>query len=1096
MKRLLKSHIALLAWRLALLYAVLAICRAIFWRYNYAGIGPLADAELPALARGALLFDTVSVLYANALLIVLSLIPLHLRERRWWQRMLYFYYVVVNALLVVAVNLGDAVYFRYTQKRFTAEEIFFADNDNSLQLVGKFMAENIPLLLAGIGLIALLVLAGGRKARPEPLCRRPLCYYGGGTVLLVVAALLSVAGMRGGVTRMTRPVTLSNATLYASDNARANLILSNPFCILRTVGSGGKINYERYFAPEELDGIYTPVHRPDSVGAAPLERRNVVVFVMESMSAEHSAHLHPELYADRQVKGYTPFLDSLMQAGYCFERMYANGTRSIQALPAVLGSIPSFKTPFVLMPQALAPTRQLPRILRDKGYATAFFCGSAAGSMGFGAYARSAGIERLYSREDYEARHGRDDFDGYWGIWDEPFLQYAGEEMSALPEPFFAALFTLSSHHPFVVPDALRATTSAWPTPTTPSAAFSRVTPARSGSVARFLYSWPIMYRVKNSRTPRASFPATITSSACCTPPTAHCAAAATRPSRKSTSCPRCSDSWATASLTSLSGATSSANRPPKGASPSPTTADSRPSAATACSSSTSGARPAPTARTTCAANTIWETIPKRQRWKDASKPSSSNITVTSNKKISPSNNPMEFRPVRLEDKAAIERFTRPSGICNCDLAFANMYCWEGTYRSAWCVEEGFLLIRFYIDGSHHIGYMQPLGEGDFTHLIPSLEADARAAGQPLRISGLTPEGAAAVRRAHPEFGIWRNRDYEDYVYRADDLRNLTGRRYQPKRNHINRFEAAYDYRYEELTPALAPECMRLEREWRAGHDSHAAELTAEQRAMQRAFDHFGKLELRGGALFVGEKLVAFTIGSAINDEAFCIHVEKADTRYDGAFTMINRLFAQHLPPHYTLIDREEDLGLEGLRQSKLSYHPLFLQPKLTAQRLTEEQLQLRALWLACFPEDTQDDVEQFLLSRYDERRCLVARRDGRIAAMLHIVPFRDTAYIYAVATAPDCRQQGLAGGLLREALDRCRAEGFRYAALIPGSEELRRWYAGFGFAGDYPACFRTHDDFDFGTGDPAHDRAMVLPLTGEPFAGETLDLSDLPQES
>ena len=243
----------------------------------------------------------------------------------------------------------------------------------------------------------------------------------------------------------------------------------------------------------------------------------------------------------------------------------------------------------------------------------------------------------------------------------------------------------------------------------------------------------------------------------------------------------------------------------PEGASPSLTTADSRPSAATACSSSTSGARPAPTARTTCAANTIWETIPKRQRWKDASKPSSSNITVTSNKKISPSNNPMEFRPVRLEDKAAIERFTRPSGICNCDLAFANMYCWEGTYRSAWCVEEGFLLIRFYIDGSHHIGYMQPLGEGDFTHLIPRLEADARAAGQPLRISGLTPEGAAAVRRAHPEFGIWRNRDYEDYVYRADDLRNLTGRRYQPKRNHINRFEAAYDYRYEELTPALAP---------------------------------------------------------------------------------------------------------------------------------------------------------------------------------------------------------------------------------------------------------------------------------------------------
>ena len=100
---------------------------------------------------------------------------------------------------------------------------------------------------------------------------------------------------------------------------------------------------------------------------------------------------------------------------------------------------------------------QLPRMLRDKGYETAFFCGSESGSMGFGAYARSAGIERLYAREEYEARHGKGDFDGYWGIWDAPFLRFAGEELSALPEPFFATLFTLSAHHPFRVPEELAA---------------------------------------------------------------------------------------------------------------------------------------------------------------------------------------------------------------------------------------------------------------------------------------------------------------------------------------------------------------------------------------------------------------------------------------------------------------------------------------------------------------------------------------------------------------------------------------------------------------------------------------------------------------
>ncbi len=357
-----------------------------------------------------------------------------------------------NAVLVVAVNMADCVYFRYTQKRFTADEIFFADNGNSLQLVGKFMAENWYLVIAAAALTALLVWGYGRKIREESLLSRGWGYYAGGTAIFVVAAGLCIAGMRGGMTRMTRPITLSNATLYTADSGKANLILSNPFCILRTIGSAGGVSYRKFFPPEELPRRFTPVHRPADSTAVNLAGRNVVIFIMESMSAEHSAHLMPEIYADRKTKGFTPFLDSLMRSGLCFKRMYANGTRSIQAMPSVLGSIPSFKTPFVLMPQSLGESRQLPAILRDKGYATAFFCGSERGSMGFGAYARSAGVERLVSREDYEARHGKEDFDGYWGIWDEPFLQFMGEELSETPEPFFATLFTLSSHHPFVVP--------------------------------------------------------------------------------------------------------------------------------------------------------------------------------------------------------------------------------------------------------------------------------------------------------------------------------------------------------------------------------------------------------------------------------------------------------------------------------------------------------------------------------------------------------------------------------------------------------------------------------------------------------------------
>ena len=469
--RLLRTHTALLVRRILLLYVALALCRVVFAVSNHALLGTAADGEWWQLVCGSLKFDTVSILYFNALYILMALVPLHLRERGWWQTAMFWYYAVVNAV-TVAMNMADVIYFRYTQKRFTADEIFFADNDNSLQLVLKFAAENWPVVLAGAAIIALTVWGYRRRTQPEVLFAGAW-YYITSTVMLVAGAALTIGGIRGGFTKMTRPITLSNATLYTADNNRATLILSNPFCVLRTLGSASAIRYERYFDEATLDAIYSPIHRPHrlaadstavaadtlhvavdttATAAGSMRGRNIVVFIMESFSAEHSALLRPDLYEDKEQKGYTPFLDSLMRSGYTFRRMYANGKRSIQALPAVWSSIPSFKTPFVLMPQSLAPTYPLPAILADEGYRTMFFCGSDRGSMGFGAYANAAGIAEAYSREDYEKAHGRGDFDGYWGIWDEEFMQYMGEVLGKAQQPFFASMFTLSSHHPFVIP--------------------------------------------------------------------------------------------------------------------------------------------------------------------------------------------------------------------------------------------------------------------------------------------------------------------------------------------------------------------------------------------------------------------------------------------------------------------------------------------------------------------------------------------------------------------------------------------------------------------------------------------------------------------
>lgn len=443
----------------------------------------------------------------------------------------------------------------------------------------------------------------------------------------------------------------------------------------------------------------------------------------------------------------------------------------------------------------------------------------------------------------------------------------------------------------------------------------------------------------------------------------------------------------------------------------------------------------------------------------------------------------IEFHPIRIEDRPRIERYTMAAGVVNCDLAFANMFCWQGLYHSAWAEVGGFLVVRFHIDGGRRIGYMQPVGAGDFTSVVEVLADDAHAHGQRLRLAGLTEEGCRQLQQAYPgRFACGADRATEDYVYAADDLRRLPGRRYQPKRNHLNRFAAAHpDWHYEPLTAARFDECMALEREWRRTHEGHTAELCAEQRAMQRAFAHFDELGMIGGCLYADGRLVAFTYGSAVSAETFDTHVEKADPAYvrDGAFTMINKCFAEHLPERFTQINREEDLGLEGLRQAKLSYHPAFLQRKFTAIRLHDDERECKALWQEAFGDD-EAFVDAFLVNRYSRRNLLTVRADGRLAAMLHLVPFESelgrTTYVYGVATAAEFRRRGYASQLMEEAMRRIGERGDDAALLIPapGQEHLRSFYARFGFAGDVPVAFDTADGFDFGTGDAAADRAMV----------------------
>ncbi len=294
----------------------------------------------------------------------------------------------------------------------------------------------------------------------------------------------------------------------------------------------------------------------------------------------------------------------------------------------------------------------------------------------------------------------------------------------------------------------------------------------------------------------------------------------------------------------------------------------------------------------------------------------------------------IDFRPITLDDKEIITSYTYPSHYRNCDFSFANMCSWYFLYESEFAIVDDFLVIRFLIDDKTRRAYMMPVGNGDLKQIISRLEEDALTQGHPLLMLGITPDAKVELENVMPgEFHYIPERNYFDYIYLREDLVNLTGKKYQPKRNHINKFKKQYRYAYMPITPELVPECLELERTWYKANrtDEDREELSFERRSITYALNHFNELGLTGGAICQDHQIIAFSFGMPINKDTFGVHIEKADTNFEGIYALINQEFTAHLPEQYTYINREEDLGIPGLRQAKLSYHPAILLEKNAA---------------------------------------------------------------------------------------------------------------------------------------------------------------------
>lgn len=445
---------------MVMVYVVYEICRLVFLATNWSMFSEtMTWSSFWEITRGGLMFDTSAILYTNALYALMMLFPIHYKETAIYQKIAKWVFLVCNSICVVA-NLADCVYFKYTIRRTTVTVFSEFQNENNLgSIFGAEVINHWYLVVIGILLIVgMWYFYRMPKGQIPVQISKPYKakgmaeYYVLQAIFLALFVPLCVAGMRGGFTTAVRPITITNANQYVDRPQEAAIVLNTPFSIIRTIGKSIFV-VPNYYSQQELDDIYSPIHNPgDSLVA---RKKNVVVIIIESFGREYIGGFNKWLEGGK-YKGYTPFTDSLMQHSATYLYSYCNGRKSIDGMPSILSSIPMFVEPFFLTPASMNNVSGLAGELKNKGYYSAFFHGAENGSMGFQAFARATGFTDYFGRTEYNADkrfNGDKDFDGTWAIWDEPFMQFYATKMGEMKEPFMTALFTASSHHPFVVPE-------------------------------------------------------------------------------------------------------------------------------------------------------------------------------------------------------------------------------------------------------------------------------------------------------------------------------------------------------------------------------------------------------------------------------------------------------------------------------------------------------------------------------------------------------------------------------------------------------------------------------------------------------------------
>lgn len=298
----------------------------------------------------------------------------------------------------------------------------------------------------------------------------------------------------------------------------------------------------------------------------------------------------------------------------------------------------------------------------------------------------------------------------------------------------------------------------------------------------------------------------------------------------------------------------------------------------------------------------------------------------------------IEFNPITLEDKKIYEQYLPDGNERGCEYSFANLYLW-GRQRIAFLHNHVVLFSQY----NRRSVYPYPVGNSDKKAVLDAIIADAKERGIPCRFTGLNADSKQTLEELYPDMFLFHcDQDSFDYVYSIDDLADLKGQKYHRKRNHYNRFRSTFpSYTVEALSEENLPMVKEMVDNWYKNRllANPDADFHMEQAALGKAFRHYKELDMEGLVLLNEGEVLAITLGSQMSENTFDVHFEKARPDVDGAYTAINCEFAQYIRskyPQIQFLNREEDMGLEGLRKAKQSYYPHHMVEKYWAHLLED----------------------------------------------------------------------------------------------------------------------------------------------------------------